>query len=101
MDTAILDERPAEIGPHEAITTGDVPAPLSTSCPRCTDGIATTNDPSSARRCPDCDGTGTLELCCDLCGDYGASEFVGGRPFHLECAEEVKADAFWVEEYVL
>lgn len=46
------------------------------------------------------DGEGTRELCCDLCGDYGATEFLGGRPFHQECAEEQRANAFWVMEDV-
>ena len=76
--------------------------PLTTECPRCTDGIATTNDPSSARRCPDCDGEGVVPLCCDLCGEFGADEWFGGRPFHCgECLEEAMANAFCVLEDAL
>jgi hypothetical protein len=75
-------------------------AALLIPCPRCTDGIATTNDPSSPRRCEACDGTGTRELCCSLCGDYGATEFIGRWPFHTECAEEQRADALWMSENV-
>lgn len=73
-------------------------AALLIPCPRCTDGISTTNDPSSPRHCPECDGDGARELCCDLCGEYGASEIVDDRPFHAECAEEWSADALSMAE---
>lgn len=71
---------------------------LAIPCPNCTDGIATTNDPSTARRCPECDGEGALSICCEICGEYGATEWFQSKAFHADCAAEVKADAFWVGE---
>ena len=78
------------------------PEPLTTECPRCESGTAFAgNHPGGGSRCEVCDGEGVVPLVCDLCGDYGATELVGGRPFHDECAEEWRADAFWVSEDAL
>jgi hypothetical protein len=81
--------------------------PLTIVCDRCEEGTRWTsryggNDPDvwPVGLCEACDGTGTRELCCELCGDYGATEFIGRWPFHAECAEEQRADALWMSENV-
>jgi hypothetical protein len=58
------------------------------------------NDPAGGVRCPACDGTGVLERCCALCGEYGATDRIGDEVFHAECAEEVLADMHRVIERV-
>jgi hypothetical protein len=77
------------------------PAPLTVACDRCEDGVAFHgNHPGGGTRCPACDGTGVLERCCGLCGEYGATDWIGREVFHLECAEEVLADMHRVIERV-
>jgi hypothetical protein len=76
-----------------------------TECPDCEDGTRWTsryggNDPDVWRTgpCETCDGTGQVEVCCALCGEYGATDRVGDEVFHLDCAEEVLADMHHVLE---
>ena len=56
------------------------------------------NHPAGGVRCETCDGTGVLELTCDLCGEHGATERIGDETFHAGCAEEVLADMHRVIE---
>jgi hypothetical protein len=73
------------------------PTPLI--CDRCEDCVAFHgNHPGGGTRCDICDGAGVLERCCDLCGDYGATDWIGREVFHTECAEEVLADMHRVIE---
>jgi hypothetical protein len=74
-------------------------------CEHCEDGIRWTsryggNDPDvwPVGRCETCDGTGRVEVVCEWCGDHGATDLLEGRPYHLECAEEVLADMYRVIE---
>jgi hypothetical protein len=74
---------------------------LSSTCPRCEDGIAFNgNDPAGGVRCDICDGAGVLEPVCGLCGEYGATDRIGDEVFHLGCAEEVLADMHRVIEMI-
>lgn len=85
-------------GPSPSTVHG---APLTTECWRCEDGIAFNgNNPSGGMVCEVCDGTGVLELCCALCGEYGATDRIGNEVYHLSCAEEVLADMHRVLERV-
>jgi hypothetical protein len=81
------------------------PTPLTVECEHCEDGIRWTsryggNDPDVWRvgPCETCDGTGRAEVVCEWCGDHGATDLLEGRPYHLECAEEVLADMYRVIE---
>jgi hypothetical protein len=56
------------------------------------------NHPGGGTRCDLCDGAGQVEVCCALCGEYGATDRVGDEVFHLGCAEEVLADMYRVLE---
>ena len=76
----------------------DLSQPLTVPCARCTDGQATTNDPSSARECPSCDGTGERELTCESCGEFGAEVWLHGLAMHAACAERERVGAFSVAE---
>jgi hypothetical protein len=69
-------------------------------CYRCEDGVAFHgNNPAGGVRCAVCDGAGELEVCCCLCGEYGATDRIGDEVFHVECAEEWLADEASREEY--
>ena len=70
---------------------------LTTACPRCTDGIATTNDPSSARVCPDCDGEGVVPIYCEACHEPAVRWFQG-NPLCMEHFEEWSADVLSMAE---
>jgi hypothetical protein len=68
-------------------------------CCRCEDGVAFHgNHPGGGTRCEVCDGAGVLEPVCGLCGEYGATDWIGREAFHLGCAEEVLADMHRVIE---
>lgn len=76
-------------------------APLTVACPHCEQGTRWTsryggNDPDVWRvgPCETCDGTGYREICCELCGEYGATEMFQSLPFHTKCATEEKRNAF-------
>ena len=43
---------------------------------------------------------GRVEGVCGLCGEYGATDWIGDEVFHAECAEEVLADMHRVLERV-
>jgi hypothetical protein len=88
--------------PNSAACNGLSPSStLHSECPRCEDGIAFNgNDPAGGVRCDICDGTGVLERCCALCGEYGATDWIGREVFHAGCAEEVLADMHRVLERV-
>jgi hypothetical protein len=75
--------------------------PSTRDCYRCEDGVAFHgNNPAGGTRCAVCDGAGVLERCCCLCGEYGATDWIGREVFHAECAEEVLADMHRVLERV-
>jgi hypothetical protein len=84
--------------PNSAACNGQLP---SSTCIRCEDGVAFHgNNPAGGVRCAVCDGAGVLERCCCLCGEYGATDWIGREVFHAECAEEVLADMHRVLERV-
>jgi len=74
-------------------------AALLVECERCEDGTRFAgNSPAGGVRCEACDGTGQVEVVCELCGEYGATDLLEGRPYHLGCAEEVLSDMHRVLE---
>ena len=90
-DLSPLDAAPAELA---------CDAPITIPCPNCTDSIATTNDPSSSRRCPVCDGDAEVPVHCEACHDPAVRMFEG-NPLCMAHFEEWSADALSMAEDVL